>query len=221
MRPKEDNATRWAECEANMRRMAFWSSLSAVMLSAAVLPACAQQDSFDSVMADCGGSIPPRVVDSCLERVRVLDETNPSPQLQSLEAQLSRRAEHIHESQDGGGPGGYGQNGPPQGYGNDNGQGPPPGYGNQAPQQGYGQNDEGPPPGYGNQGPPPNGDQDQGASSDEQRPPDEQTGPDDQPPPDNSTGPGDDGGPPDTDNGPQSDGPPADEPPPPDDTSPQ
>ena len=86
-----------------MTRMAFWSYLSALMLSAVALPARAQQDSFDSVMADCGGSIPPRVVDSCLERVRVLDETNPSPQLQSLEAQLSRRAERLHERQDGGG----------------------------------------------------------------------------------------------------------------------
>lgn len=206
-----------------MRRLAFWSSLSALLLSA--MPACAQQDSLDSVMADCGGRIPPRLVDSCLERVRVLDETNPSPQLQALEAQLSSRAERDRRDV-GGGQQGYGQNGPPAGYGGDSNQGPPP--------AGYGPGDQAPPAGYGSddQGPPPGSDQDQGASPyeqpppgdqsapDEQGAPDDSTGQDDQPPPDMSTGPGDDGGPPDMSNGPSSDGPPADDTPPPDDTSP-
>ena len=187
-----------------MRRLAFWSSLIALLFTAAALPACAQQDSLDSVMADCGGAIPPRLVDSCLERVRVLDETNPSPQLQSLEAQLSRRTDRIRTDE-----------GAPQAYGNA-------GPDNQAPPPGYGSNDQAPPPQGGDLGAPPQGfDQDHGASPDDQRPPDENTGPDDQPPPDESTGPGDDGGPPDMSNGPTSDGPPADNPPPPDDSSPQ
>jgi hypothetical protein len=73
-------------------------------VSIALLPICvlspgapaqaAGPDSADAVLADCGGAALPRsAVDSCLERARVLDETSPSPQLQSLEAQLSRQAE--------------------------------------------------------------------------------------------------------------------------------
>jgi hypothetical protein len=45
------------------------------------------------VLADCGSAdLADSQVDSCLERARVLDETDPSPQLQSLEAQLEQRA---------------------------------------------------------------------------------------------------------------------------------
>lgn len=54
-------------------------------------------------------------------------------------------------------PAGYGQNGPPEGYGQDEGQnGPPPGYGN-GPPAGYGQGggQNGPPEGYGGSGAPP------------------------------------------------------------------
>jgi hypothetical protein len=217
-----------------MRRLAFWSSLSVLMVSAAALPACAQQDNFDSVMADCGGRIPARVVDSCLERVRVLDETNPSPQLQSLEAQLSRRAENIRLRRDDGGPQSYGNGPPPPGY-DQSSQAPPPGYGPGDQQPPTGSDDQPPSPdnNAGEPPPPPGYDRDQGVSPDEQPPPNDQngaddqpppddnTGPDDQPPHDESTGPGDDGGPPpDVDNGHESDGPPADLPPPPDDTSP-
>lgn len=73
-----------------MTRAAFLSSISMILLATATLPACAQQDDANKVIAEC--SRPPReAIDSCLERVRVLNETNPSPQLQSLEAALSGR----------------------------------------------------------------------------------------------------------------------------------
>ena len=45
-----------------MKRLAMLSSLGVVLLS--TLPACAQQDSYDAIMADCGGKIPPRMVDT-------------------------------------------------------------------------------------------------------------------------------------------------------------
>jgi hypothetical protein len=57
-------------------------------------PALAQQDNPDTIVADCSGQIPQEKVDSCLERARVADETDPSPQMQSLEAQLEIRAHH-------------------------------------------------------------------------------------------------------------------------------
>jgi hypothetical protein len=64
------------------------------VLSLGASAQAAGPDSADAVLADCGGAALPRsAVDSCLERARILDETNPSPQLQSLEAQLSRQAE--------------------------------------------------------------------------------------------------------------------------------
>jgi hypothetical protein len=64
-----------------------------LFLSAAAAPAVlAAEDQTSSVLADCGsGDLPYSQVDSCLERVRVLDETDPSPQLESLEAQLESR----------------------------------------------------------------------------------------------------------------------------------
>ena len=66
----------------------------ALLLSCALAPSAFAGDGDDaaSIMADCGGSdLPASAVDSCLERARVLDETDPSPQLQSLEAKLEER----------------------------------------------------------------------------------------------------------------------------------
>jgi hypothetical protein len=140
-------------------------SLGALVLG--VLPACAQQDTYESVMADCGGHIPGRMVDSCLERARVLDETMPSQATHQLVADLSARVERIrdHRDEESGGQQAYG--GPDgQGYGPPPGQGGPPdqnsgegGYGPPPSQGGYGpppgQGGYGPPPGYGDQGAPP------------------------------------------------------------------
>jgi hypothetical protein len=64
-----------------------------LILSGAVMsPALAADDNAGAVLADCAApDLPNSAIDSCLERVRVLDETDPSPQLQSLEAQLEQR----------------------------------------------------------------------------------------------------------------------------------
>lgn len=76
-----------------------WSCvLFLLVLSAGVAPpAFAADDTAGAVLADCGSSdLPVSAIDSCLERVRVLDETDPSPQLQSLEAQLEQRETAPH-----------------------------------------------------------------------------------------------------------------------------
>lgn len=71
----------------------IWLSFPAVFVLAAVpLAASAADKETDSVLADCGPSgLSTATVDSCLERIRVLDETNPSPALQSLEAKLEEQ----------------------------------------------------------------------------------------------------------------------------------
>lgn len=44
------------------------------------------------LMSECGAAdLPQASLDSCLERARVLEETDPSPQLQTLEANLEQR----------------------------------------------------------------------------------------------------------------------------------
>ncbi|HEY3637046.1 MAG TPA: hypothetical protein VGK90_02760 [Rhizomicrobium sp.] len=69
-----------------------------LLLAAAPAPAAlAADDDASKALADCGpADLPDSQVDSCLERVRVLDETNPSPELQSLEAQLEQRETGGH-----------------------------------------------------------------------------------------------------------------------------
>jgi hypothetical protein len=212
-----------------MRRVALLSSLGLVILG--TLPACAQQDTYESVMADCGGHIPGRMVDSCLERARVLNETLPSPQTQQLVADLSARAQHMrdrHDDQGGqqgyGGPNGQGYGPPPaqDGYGPPPGQGygPPPGYDSQG-QGDNGPNDQAPPPDRGRydyqgpppsagppdqMGPPPGYDQDRGASPGD-APPDQSGAADDTPPPDYSNAP-DDTPPPEGNSGYDDGGPP-------------
>jgi hypothetical protein len=73
----------------------FYAPLSlALLLFCAPAPSAFAGDADDanSIMADCGGAdMSASVLDSCLERARVLDETDPSPQLQSLEARLEER----------------------------------------------------------------------------------------------------------------------------------
>lgn len=210
-----------------MKRILFWPSSTILLLGILVLPACGQ-DTVESVIADCSGHIPREKVDSCLERARVFDETNPSPDLQALEAQLQQRALH-HEEAQGAPPPGYDPNQPPPGY--DPNQGPPPDYNqNEGPpppdydadQPSQGdtdeeQDDEGAdqpsPPGH--QPPPAHGYRQQPHDYGDQSPPPE--GPrGDVSPPDDRTGPGDLMPP---DEGPQ--GPPPDNIPPPDDSETQ
>ena len=80
-------------------RMA-WQSIAAILfVSGATSPALAASrgDDVAQVIAECGASdLADAAVGPCLERVRVVDETNPSPQLQSLEAQLEERKSGKH-----------------------------------------------------------------------------------------------------------------------------
>lgn len=75
-------------------RMAWQSLLAILVLSGATSRALAAAHDNDvaQLMSECGApDLAPMAVDSCLERVRVVDETSPSPQLQSLEARLEER----------------------------------------------------------------------------------------------------------------------------------
>ena len=76
-----------------MIRLSLAGSLTAALLvSAAPAYAADADDTAAEVMRDCGGdSLPRDQVSSCLERARVLDQSSPSPELQSLEAKLEQR----------------------------------------------------------------------------------------------------------------------------------
>lgn len=61
--------------------------MAALML--AVVPASAAEGDMDALIRDCSHpGLSGMQRDACLERVRVFEETTPSPKLQSLEAQL-------------------------------------------------------------------------------------------------------------------------------------
>lgn len=65
-------------------------TLAALLLAGSATAAQAP-DSAASVLHDCSAAnLPPDTVDSCLERTRVLDESNPDPALRSLEVKLSQ-----------------------------------------------------------------------------------------------------------------------------------
>jgi hypothetical protein len=71
----------------------LYTALSFLLLFAGAPAALSAEDSASAVLSDCGSAVlPDSQVDSCLERVRVLDETDPSLQLQGLEAKLEQRA---------------------------------------------------------------------------------------------------------------------------------
>jgi len=74
---------------------AHWQySLAVLLLASAAVPtaAVARDGDVDAFMSDCGGvDLAPSAIDSCLERARVLDETAPSPEVQSVEASLEQR----------------------------------------------------------------------------------------------------------------------------------
>ena len=71
----------------------LYTALPFLLLFAGTPAALSAVDSPSVVLSDCGSAdLPDSKVDSCLERVRVLDETDPSLQLQSLEAKLEQRA---------------------------------------------------------------------------------------------------------------------------------
>jgi hypothetical protein len=71
----------------------LYAGLPFLLIAAGVVaPVAARADDASTVLSDCGAAgLPASQIDSCLERVRVLDETDPSPQLQSLEARLEQQ----------------------------------------------------------------------------------------------------------------------------------
>jgi hypothetical protein len=182
--------------EDSMTRLGI-AGLTAVLVgSAAPVLAAPGADTVAEVMRDCGGnSLPRDQVSSCLERARVLDLSDPSPELQSLEARLEQRVRN--EPGDDAGP-------PPSASPGDE---PPP-----PPDEDY---DSGNGPSGDEMGPDDRPSPDQDYDQDDQGPPDEDSGPSDQPP---SAGTWDDDEPPVDDSEDGYDYPPEDQaPPPPDD----
>jgi hypothetical protein len=80
-----------------MKRVLFWPRSTILLLGVLALPACGPQDSPEAVIADCGGHIPREKIGHCLERAHAVEQTNPSAQLQSLAAELERRANRHRE----------------------------------------------------------------------------------------------------------------------------
>ncbi len=81
-----------------MTRAAFYSTVSLIFLTTAGLPACAQQEESKALIAECANP-PLQALDSCIERARVQEETNPTPEMQSLVAQLLQREAMLDEQQ--------------------------------------------------------------------------------------------------------------------------
>ncbi len=147
-----------------MSRLGFAGSLTALLLASAMPAAAAPaDDTAAEVLRDCGGnSLPRDQVSSCLERARIVDQSNPSPAIQSLEAKLEQRVRAEA----------------------DEGVAPAPPLGNQAgnddrdsQDQGYDPDDNGPP--DEDLGPGDHGQSDEDMSPDDQGPPDQDMGPDD------------------------------------------
>ena len=66
--------------------------LIAALLCIWPMAANADEGEAAKLVSECGAAdLPQGSLDSCLERVRVLEETDPSPQLQTLEASLEQR----------------------------------------------------------------------------------------------------------------------------------
>lgn len=85
-----------------MAQRAYWPIAATLVFIGAALPAHAGlfggDDTLQSVTADCGSpDLSADSVDSCLERIRVLSETDPSPELEALDAQIERRADEAED----------------------------------------------------------------------------------------------------------------------------
>ena len=80
-----------------MMRIAYLTLASVALFG--LLPAAAQNHAMDApdpmaaLMTDCDvPSLEDAKVDSCLERARVMEETNPSPGIEALQAKLEQRS---------------------------------------------------------------------------------------------------------------------------------
>ena len=100
-----------------MAKRTVWPAylFSLAMVGAPAVAQNAQgEDDATRILADCGHpGLDSAALDSCLERVRVMEETTPSSQLQSLEADLERR--ELHSSDPGGTQNGRNAAPPPEG----------------------------------------------------------------------------------------------------------
>jgi hypothetical protein len=83
-----------------MTRLTSWTfcaALGAVVMTGTAL---ADDDTMQSLMADCGGAnVAKDDIDPCLERARELSETAPSPLLQGLTARLERRQQALDDAE--------------------------------------------------------------------------------------------------------------------------
>src|ERR1700733_7610933 len=82
-----------------MTRVAYLAAIAALLSGPAAAQTFSQgysldgKDALAKLTTDCGAvDLAEALVDSCLERARVLDETNPSPDVEVLEAKLEQRA---------------------------------------------------------------------------------------------------------------------------------
>ena len=82
-----------------MTRVAYLAAIAALLSGPAAAQTFSQgysldgKDALAKLTTDCGAvDLAEASVDSCLERARVLDETNPSPDVEVLEAKLEQRA---------------------------------------------------------------------------------------------------------------------------------
>lgn len=80
-------------------RWVFIAALGAVALASSAR--ADDDDTLKALVADCSGpDVKSSDVDSCLERARAMGESDPSPQLQGLTANLERIAERQQDESD-------------------------------------------------------------------------------------------------------------------------
>ena len=81
-------------------RLVFAGALGAAALAGSVYGAD-DNGELTALIAECGGAnVSASDIDGCLERARVMGESDPSPKLQSLTAKLERHAEQIDLDED-------------------------------------------------------------------------------------------------------------------------
>jgi hypothetical protein len=77
--------------ESLMTRLSVLGPVSLVALACATLPACGQQDETQRILTQCANPAAPEALDSCIEQTRVQLEADPSPELKTLLANLTKQ----------------------------------------------------------------------------------------------------------------------------------